>query len=117
MSLAWAQYCSGIRVSILEDTTTRLPLLESENLSSMRNYFYLASVGESLELKWDFVVTKQHAQDIFLMDVAMESQCFKPKQSKQVNYWRMYLNVLMLSNITTAKGDYINPLMFLEKLN
>ena len=72
-----------------------------------------SSARGSLELKGDFVVAKQHAHDIFLVDLAMDSQRFKPAQLKQVNYCRMYLNILVLSDITTAKGDYIDPLMFL----
>ena len=99
----------------MEDTTTKLPHLESESLNSMRNY--LASVGGSLELKGDFVVTKQRDKDIFLMDLAVESRRFKPAQLKRINYCRMYLNVLTLSDITTAKGDYIDPCYFSGEAN
>ena len=57
VSLAWAQYNAGIGVSILEDTTTKLPHLESVYLASLQDY--LASTGGLLELNGDFVVPKQ----------------------------------------------------------
>ena len=110
VSLAWAQYIVGIGVSILEDTSTRLPHLESEYLASLRDY--LALTGGSLELKEDFVVPKQRDHDEFLMTVALESHHFKPAQLKRLNYCRQYLNVLLVSDITTAKGNFIEPMMF-----
>ena len=49
VSLAWAQYNTGTRVSILEDTTTKLPHLESVYLVSIRHY--LTSTGDRLNSK------------------------------------------------------------------
>ena len=111
--MAWAQYNAGIVVSILKDTTTKLPHLESVYLASLRDY--LAATGGSLELNGELVVPKQRDHDEFLMTVAVESKQFKPAQLKRINYCRMYLNVLMVSDIATAKGDYIEPLMFSGK--
>ena len=110
VTLAWAQYNAGTGISILEDTTTAMPHLESEYLASMRGY--LASTGSFLELKDNFVVPKQREADNFLMTIALESRKFKPAQLRRINYCRMYLNVLHVSDITNAKGDYIDPLMF-----
>ena len=110
VTMAWAQYTAGTGISILDDTTTTMPHLESEYLQSMRGY--LSSTRSILELKEDFVVPKQREEDTFLMTITLESQKFKPAQLRRLNYCRMYLNVLLLSNITTAKGDYIEPLMF-----
>ena len=73
---------------------------------------YLASTGGFLELKEDFVVPKQRDADKFLMTITLESQKFKPAQLRRINYCRMYLNVLLVSDITTAKGDYIESAMF-----
>ena len=84
VSLAWAQYTAGTGVSNLEDTTTKLPHLESNYLLSLRDY--LASTGGSLELKDDFVIAKQQDQDEFLMTVALDSKRFKPAQLKRINY-------------------------------
>ena len=111
VSLAWAQYTAGTGVSNLEDTTTKLPHLESNYLLSLRDY--LASTGGSLELKDDFVIAKQQDQDEFLMTVALDSKRFKPAQLKRINYCWMYINVLLVSGIATAKGDYIDSKMFL----
>ena len=67
-------------MSILEDTSTLLPHLESEYLASLRDY--LATTGGSLELKEDFVVPKQRDHNEFLMLVALNAQRFKPAQLK-----------------------------------
>ena len=113
VSLVWAQYTAGTGVSILEDTTMKLPHFESDYLSSLRDY--LASTRGSLELKDDFVIAKQWDQDEFLVTEALDLKHFKPAQLKRINYCWMYLNVLLVSNIATAKGDYIDSHMFLGK--
>ena len=110
MALAWAQYNAGTGVPILEDTTTIIPHFESEYFASMRGY--LASTASSLELQGNFVEPKQRDADDFLMTIALNSQKFKPAQLRRINYCRMYLNVLLVSDITTARGDYIDHLMF-----
>ena len=115
VSMAWAQYGAGIGVPLLEDTTTRLPHLESETIRSMREY--LASVGGTIELQGDFVVARQRAQDDFIMDVAVASRRFRPAELKRINYCRLYLNVLLVSDIATAKGDYIDAMMYTGEAN
>ena len=94
----------------MEDTTTKLPHLESAYLASLRDY--LASTGGLLKLNGNFVVPQQQDHDEFLMTVALEFNWFKPAQLKRINYCRMYLNVLTVSDIATTKGDYIEPAMF-----
>ena len=64
---------------------------------------YLASVGGTIELQSDFVVAHQRAQDNFLMDVAVASRRFCPVELKQINYCCLYLNILLVSDIVTAK--------------
>ena len=72
----------------------------------------LASTGGSLELNGNFVVPLQRDQDEFLMTVALELNWFKPAQLKRINYCRMYLNALTVSDIATAKGNFIEPALF-----
>ena len=69
--MAWAQYTAGTGVSILEDTTTPMPHLESEYLVSMHGY--LASAGSFLELKGNFVESKQQDGDAFLLMIVLQS--------------------------------------------
>ena len=110
VTLAWAQYNAGTSISILEDTTTNMPHFESEYLASLRGY--LASTRSVIELNENFVEPKQRDGDEFLMTIALASQKFKPAQLKRINYCRMYLNILLVSDITNAKGDYIDHLVF-----
>jgi hypothetical protein len=87
ITLAWAQFCAGTRNPILEDTSTRLPHLEAEWLSSLRQY--LQDVQGQLELDTPFVTPLQRQGDEFLMDVAIRSKKFKPIQLRRLNYCRL----------------------------
>jgi len=107
ITVAWAQFCAGIRNPILEDTSTRLPHLEAEWLSSLRQY--LQDVEGQLELESTFVTPLQRQGDAFLMDVAIRSKKFKPIHLRRLNYCRLYLNVLLVSDITNANGTELDP--------
>ena len=107
VAVAWAQFCAGIRSPILEDTSTQLPHLEAEWLSSLRQF--LQDVQGQLELDTPFVTPLQRQGDAFLMDLAIQSGKFKPTQLRQLNYCRLYLNVLLVSDISNANGTNLNP--------
>jgi hypothetical protein len=110
ITVAWAQFCAGTQFPILEDTKISLPHLESKWLASLRSF--LGSIDGSIELKDTFVEPIQRENDKFLMDLAIQSKLFTPKQLKKINYCRMYLNVLLLSDIVTADGKEIEPSMY-----
>jgi hypothetical protein len=110
ITMAWAQFCVGTSTPILSETTNKLPHLEAEGLPSMRQY--MKDVEGTIELEESFVAPLQREQDEFLMDIALQSGRFKPAEIKRVNYCRLYLNVLLVSDIATAIGDFIDPLMY-----
>ena len=110
ISVAWAQYCAGTSWSILADTTTALPHLESSWLASMR--MYLNCIDATMELDTPYTPALQCVGDTFIMDAVLTSHSFKPYQVRMVNYCRLYLRVTTLADITTAKGDAIDPGMF-----
>ena len=110
ITVAWAQYCAGTSWSIFADNSTKLPHLECCWLSSMRQY--LNTVGATLELDETYIPELQSHGDMFIMDEVLASHSFKPFQIRMVNYCRMYLRVTTLADITTAKGDAIDPGMY-----
>jgi hypothetical protein len=109
ITMKWAQYTVGISISILSETSLKLPHLEAVWLASMREYLH--SVQGSIELDEDCVEAMQRENDAFIMDIVLEKK-FKPAQTRRVNYCRMYLNVLLISDIATANGTAIDPKMY-----
>ena len=50
----------------------------------------------------------QRQHDIFRMDVALASNKFKPASLKRINYCWLYLNVTLMSDITTPDGSRLD---------
>ena len=104
---SWAQFCVGTGTPILQNVKTRWPHFKSKWLNSLRNY--LRDIGGTIRLHQHGVCSLQRVNDVFIMDVAISSKKFGPAALKRINYCRMYLNVLLLSDITTPNGKYIDP--------
>ena len=104
--VSWAQFCVGAGVPILHDVMTPWPHFESKWLQSLR--LYLRDVGGKIRLFDTYVRKLQRINDIHLMDVALSSKRFKPAALKRINYCRMYLNVILLSDITNPNGTHLD---------
>jgi hypothetical protein len=87
------------------DTSTKLPHLEAKWMASVRQYLH--DVEGTIELDEDGVAALQREGDAFLMDMVISSEKFEPTQLQRINYCRMYLNVLLASDITNAAGTEI----------
>jgi hypothetical protein len=109
VALQWAQFCSGMSKPILEDTSTKLPHLESEWIASLRKF--LDNIKGKIQVDEPGVPVRMREHDQYIMDIAIESNKYKPHQIRRINYCRLYLNITTLSEITNAKGDMINPAM------
>jgi hypothetical protein len=109
IALHWAQYCAGIGQAILEDTTTKLPYLESEWITSLRTY--LGLIQGSIQVDQSGVIELMREHDKYIMEIAIQQGKYKPHQLRRINYCRMYLNITTISEITNAKGDMIDPAM------
>ena len=104
--VSWAQYCIGTSTPVLQDVTTSWPHFESKWLNSLRNY--LRDIGGHLRLTQTGVPKLQRINDMFVMDIALNSKIFGPSALRRINYCRMYLNVLFLSDITSPNGKCID---------
>ena len=107
IAVAWAQYCAGTSWSILRDTSTSLPHLESSWLASLRQY--LKDIEANLELDETHIPALQCEGDRHIMDAVLANPTFKPFQVRLVNYCRLYLRVVTVADIASAKGDTIDP--------
>jgi hypothetical protein len=105
IAVQWAQYCTGTGTSILIDTATKLPHLESTWISSLRTYLNIIKV--SIQVDEPGIPQKMREHDEYIMDIVITSKKYKPHQVRKINYCRMYLNVTTVSEMTNAKGDII----------
>jgi exonuclease III len=106
-ALSWQQFSAGVSFPILENTETALPHLESKWMASLRSF--LASIGAGLQLDEPCVPPMQRANDRYIMDLIIQSARYKPADIRKLNYCRLYLNVVTLTDITKPNGHDLDP--------
>jgi hypothetical protein len=80
---------------------------ESKWLRVLRNF--LKSIGGQLRLDQTYVPPLQRAYDSYIMDHVMSSQLFTDKQVREINYCRLFLHAVTVSDITNASGSRLFP--------
>ena len=111
--MAWAQYCVGTGTPILGDNSTSFPHFKSNWISSVR--IYLGAIDGTLELKDTFIPQLQRESDRFIMDLVLDFGQFKPHQIRMINYCRLFLRVVTVSDIANATGTAIDKGMYQGK--
>ena len=96
----------GMRSSLLTDVYTPMPHLESKWIGSLRAY--LASVDCWLELDETCVAPLERVHDDYIMERIVRSNQFTLAQTRTLNYCRLYLGALTLSDLTTTTGRYLD---------
>ncbi len=104
--LSWFQIQVGTSSPILEDTKSTLPHLESVWLKSIRQF--LASIEGSIRLSLPEVISKQRIHDSVIMDIILESRRFTPREIRRLNYCRLYLKAITISDLATVNGDKLD---------
>lgn len=107
VAVAWAQINVGVGYSIFEDVTSSLPHFESKWLDSLRQFLRL--IQGRLRLDKTFVPEIQRVNDSHIMDHVLERGNFTPSQIRKINYCRLYLQVVTVSDIATANGTHLAP--------
>ena len=110
IALAWSQWQSGLSKSILQDTLTKLPHLESRWIKSLRTF--LCKIKASIQLDNPRVVPTERTNDIYIMEYAIRCKLFNDKELKIINYCRQYLHVTTVSELFNAEGTKILPHIF-----
>ena len=105
--LSWFQLCAGVCYPVFLQPERPLPHLEGHWLVCIRKV--LAHIDGALERTKTHIQPLQRMRDLFLMDTACNSGLFTPAELKRLNYCRLYLNVLTLSDVTDAKGNRFAP--------
>jgi hypothetical protein len=109
IALSWAQLHVGTSVCFLTDTTTPLPHLPGRWLRSLRQF--LARIDGSIELDHYFLPPIQRDRDVYIMDMILQSASFTPKEILRLNYCRLYLQAVTVSDLCMADGITMDPTM------
>jgi exonuclease III len=105
IAIAWAQYAVGTGKSIYSDTMTPLPHFESKWLKSLRQF--LGDVDGSIEMDNPVLPIQRH-HDSYIMDHVLASGKFTDKEICQINYCRLHLQVLTVSDIAMLHGQCLD---------
>ena len=105
--LAWAQISAGVGFPLLEHSSRPVPHLEGNWLRCL--CLFCGKHGVSLRISDLELPQLQRQHDEFLMEVAIQHEHFTDKQLHNINYCRLCLQVITLSDICTARGDFLAP--------
>ena len=105
ITLAWAQLLARTQQPVLSNATNALPhIAPMKRIPSIREFLH--SIGGRMEVENLSVTPLQREHDHFLVDIALDLYS-KLSDLQHLNTCRLYLQVTLLCNITTADGKFI----------
>jgi hypothetical protein len=112
-SLAWFQLSTGMSFFLLDQVHVPLPHLESKWFASLRSF--LATMNASIQVDIPNIPPKQREGDVYLMDIIINAKTFSNAEIRKLNYCRLYLKVVTLSDITKPNGEELDQSTLLGK--
>lgn len=106
VAVAWFQQQAGVSFSILEDVHTPLPHLESKWIASLRTF--LATTDMFLQVDTPSIPQPQRLRDFHLMDAIISSKKFTSSEIRRLNYCRLFLRAVTLSDIALLDGKNLD---------
>ena len=76
-------------------------------MASLRKF--LASIKAGILLHDHGIPKVQRQGDSYIMDHILESKMFTPRQIRKLNYCRLYLQAITISDLTTTTGNALDP--------
>jgi hypothetical protein len=107
ITVSWFQYKAGVSWSLFNDVTTTVNYTHARWLPSLHNF--LGTIDGHFQLDDIYVSPSQREYDVHLMDIVTRSDTFTSKEARIINYCRLFLDVITLSDITNATGDALIP--------
>lgn len=105
ITLERAQALVGTKDKILHHPEIPLPQLEGFWLPSIRKF--LKNIGAQLQIADIPVAQIQRINDKYIMEVVREIGHFTPIQIRRINYCRLYLNIITMSDMCSAEGKHL----------
>lgn len=84
-----------------------MPHLEVKWLESLRQY--LNHVGGYIQLSDPRIQPPQRVHEAYIIDAVLRSGRFKKKEICRINYCRLYLQAITISDLTLACGTKLDP--------
>jgi hypothetical protein len=107
IAVAWYQQAAGVSWPLFDDVTTPVDYTHARWLPSLRAF--LPTINGHLELDDPHIPLPKREFDVFLMDLVTRSCAFTADEARIINYCPQYLDVVTVSDITTATGDTLIP--------
>ena len=107
ITLDQLQHNSGLSIPLLEDPYVPAPHLEGLWIPQVRSF--LRHIQGSLQIADLTIQPLQRQNDFFIMDAAVHCSFLSSSDVKRVNYCRLYLQLLTLSDMTNAQGKRLAP--------
>jgi hypothetical protein len=111
---SWFQAVLGMSISFLVDTDTPLPHFESKWLQSLRAF--LSHCSGSFLLDNYHIPPLQRNGDSYIMDTVLASELFNSTKIRRINYCQLYLQVVTLSNLCDALGEYLDTELYYGRI-
>jgi hypothetical protein len=113
IAVAWTQLHLGTSLPFLTDTATSLPHMPGRWLCSLRTF--LTRINGSIKLDQSFLSPIQRKRDVYIMDMIIHRGTFSDNKIKLLNYCRLFLQAVTLSDICLADGVTLDPDMLRGK--
>ena len=85
IAVSWTQLYLGTSFCCLQDTTTPLPHMPGRWLKLLRSF--LATIDGALELDHQFLPPTQRLDDMYLMNLVLQSAAVTEPEIKRINYF------------------------------
>jgi hypothetical protein len=70
---------------------------------------FLHSINGSLKIANLTIQPLQRHKDFYIMDAVISSRAFSSSEIRQINYCRLYLQILTSSGMVNATGNRLSP--------
>jgi hypothetical protein len=97
------QYMAGVSFDIMEKPQQIIPYLEGIWLPTARDY--LALINGSMKITGLKIQQIERHGDQHIMDAALSSNVLQRHELKYINYCRLYLQMLTISDMRNAEGN------------
>ena len=114
IALHWFQYTLGLSQPILKVPTENTDYSDSVWFKDLTKF--LAKHKISLDIENPGVEQKRREHDSFFMDHVLEKGQFSQSELKRINYVRLHLDVLLISDMASASGQTILEEYYTGKL-